>query len=172
MNYKILVTEENRLAIKDIAERNGMDEQREFSFTFGLYMIIENDKIRNFAKQANFQELTFEQFKEMFDKAKVCDNCKKPKQTNNLEDCICGNGNIWIDSVEVEEKLMDAKELATIFMKHINSELENEIAKEGYVEPFHKSVRGNYLVSKLQKHDTNVEQDAVPSTSIQQTKQP
>jgi hypothetical protein len=84
MNYKILVTEENRLAIKDIAERNGMDEQREFSFTFGLYMIIENDKIRNFAKQANFQELTFEQFKEMFDKAKVCDNCKKPKQTNNL----------------------------------------------------------------------------------------
>lgn len=26
-------------------------------------------------------------------------------------------------------------------------------AKEGYVEPFHKSIRDNYLVSELQKHD-------------------
>lgn len=36
-------------------------------------------------------------------------------------------------------------------------------AKEGYVEPFHKSVRGNYLVSELQKHDTNLDSDAKPS---------
>jgi len=26
-------------------------------------------------------------------------------------------------------------------------------AKEGYVEPFHKSVRGHYLVSELQRHN-------------------
>jgi hypothetical protein len=26
-------------------------------------------------------------------------------------------------------------------------------AKEGYLEPFHKSIRDNYLVSELQKHN-------------------
>ncbi len=35
-------------------------------------------------------------------------------------------------------------------------------AKEGHVEPFHKSVRGNYLVSELQKHDPNLDEDATP----------
>ena len=34
-------------------------------------------------------------------------------------------------------------------------------AKEGYVEPFHKSVRGNYLVE--QKHDASV--DCVPQSN-------
>ena len=38
-------------------------------------------------------------------------------------------------------------------------------AKEGYVEPFHKSVRGNYLVE--QKHDGSV--DCVPQSNEEQT---
>ncbi len=35
-------------------------------------------------------------------------------------------------------------------------------AKEGYVEPFQKSIRGNYLVSELQKHDNNLDEGSLP----------
>lgn len=38
-------------------------------------------------------------------------------------------------------------------------------AKEGFVEPFHTSVRGNLLVSELQKHDYNLDADAVPQSN-------
>jgi hypothetical protein len=34
-------------------------------------------------------------------------------------------------------------------------------AKEGYVEPFHKSVRGNYLVD--QKHQNDLDEATAPS---------
>lgn len=34
-------------------------------------------------------------------------------------------------------------------------------AKEGYVEPFHKSVRGNYLVD--QKHQNDLDESTAPS---------
>jgi hypothetical protein len=40
-------------------------------------------------------------------------------------------------------------------------------AKEGYVEPFHKSVRDNYLVSELQRHDHNLDEDAMPVSNGQ-----
>lgn len=40
-------------------------------------------------------------------------------------------------------------------------------AKEGHVEPFHKSIRGNYLVSELQKHDPNLDENAMPHTNQQ-----
>jgi hypothetical protein len=36
-------------------------------------------------------------------------------------------------------------------------------AKEGFLEPFHKSVRGNYLVSRLQKHNLIFKNMAKPT---------
>jgi len=38
-------------------------------------------------------------------------------------------------------------------------------AKEGHVEPFKKSIRGNYLVSELQKHDNNLDECTLPATN-------
>lgn len=72
MNYKIKVTPENREAIKDIAARNGMNEIG-FNFEspnpmyhieegcFTCYPMPPKDT-------RNYQELTFDQFKAMFDK--------------------------------------------------------------------------------------------------------
>jgi len=40
-------------------------------------------------------------------------------------------------------------------------------AKEGHVESFHKSIRGNYLVSELQKHDPNLDEDDMPVSNGQ-----
>lgn len=72
MNYKIKVTQENREAIEEIAERKGMNEKG-FNFEspnpmyhieegcFTCYPIPPKDT-------RNYQEITFEQFKAMFDK--------------------------------------------------------------------------------------------------------
>ena len=46
---------------------------------------------------------------------------------------------------------------------------EQYFAKEGHVKPFHKSVRGNYLVSELQKHDPNLNEGAIPVNNGHQT---
>lgn len=43
-------------------------------------------------------------------------------------------------------------------------------AKEGYVEPFHKSVRDSYLVSRLQKHDSNLDEIAKVREDINEFK--
>ena len=72
MNYKIKVTAENREAIKEIADRNGMNE---IGFNFEgpnpIYH-IEKGCFTTFPippkDPRNYQELTFEQFKAMFDK--------------------------------------------------------------------------------------------------------
>lgn len=38
-------------------------------------------------------------------------------------------------------------------------------AKEGHIEPFHKSVRGNYLVSELQRHDPILDEDKLQTAT-------
>ena len=68
MNYKIKVTAENREAIKDIAERNGMNEKG-FNFLINKeFYIIENNIFHEPKRESANEELTFEQFKAMFDK--------------------------------------------------------------------------------------------------------
>lgn len=58
----------------------------------------------------------------------------------------------------------DDKEEMTIVMRDSGFEFKYQgkwyFAKEGFVETFKKSVRGNYLVSELQRHDFNLDEDA------------
>ena len=65
-------------------------------------------------------------------------------------------------------KTKDGEEMA-ICMRDSGFEFKYQgewyFAKEGYVEPFHKSVRGNYLVE--QKHDGGV--DCVPQCNGEQS---
>jgi hypothetical protein len=65
-------------------------------------------------------------------------------------------------------KTTDGEEMA-ICMRDSGFEFKYQgewyFAKEGYVEPFHKSVRGNYLVE--QKHDGSV--DCLPQTNSEQS---
>ena len=72
MNYKIKATEENRLAIKDIADRNIMNEKYKWRFeSCDLYYFIDKGQFVFYpeeSEKSKYQELTFEQFKEMFDK--------------------------------------------------------------------------------------------------------
>lgn len=73
--------------------------------------------------------------------------------------------------IELEEvynpivlKTKDGEKIS-IFMRDTGFEFwyqgEWYFAKEGYLEPFHKSIRGNYLVE--QKHDFSV--DCVPESN-------
>lgn len=84
-NYKIKVTEENREAIKDIANRNGMNPN-ELSFgAFEYYYEIINGKINDWRfKSPINEELTFEQFKEMFDKETELDKWLKETKAKKL----------------------------------------------------------------------------------------
>jgi hypothetical protein len=68
MNYKIRITAENQAIVKRIADENNMNNGEEYHYYIGYYLITDGNKIRNFAQQANFQEITTEQFIELFDK--------------------------------------------------------------------------------------------------------
>jgi len=69
MNYKIKVTSENREAIKDIANRKGMNPLNlKLEANNIYYYVIENNVFIFSDAFSNYQELTFEQFKAMFDK--------------------------------------------------------------------------------------------------------
>jgi len=87
-------------------------------------------------------------------------NFKKMKVTVNQDNTI------QLEEVfnSVVLKTKDGEEMA-ICMRDSGFEFKYQgewyFAKEGYVEPFHKSVRGNYLVE--QKHDASV--DCVPQSN-------
>lgn len=70
-NYKIKVTEENRLAIKDIADRNNMNPTNLNFCSCPQYYYVKEGIFPNLSIEDDFlsyQEITFDQFKEMFDK--------------------------------------------------------------------------------------------------------
>jgi len=54
----------------------------------------------------------------------------------------------------------DSGEIMSICMRDTGFEFSYQgqwyFAKEGYLEPFHVSPRGNYLVSELQRHENDI----------------
>jgi len=85
MNYKIRITADNQAIVKRIADENNMNNSEEYHYYIGYYLITDGDKIRNFAQQANFPELTTEQFIELFDKKETeLDKWLKETKAKNL----------------------------------------------------------------------------------------
>ncbi len=101
MNYKIKATEENRLAIKDIADRNIMNEKYKWRFeSCDLYYFIDKGQFVFYpeeSEKSKYQELTFDQFKEMFDKV------EKTNKMSELEN--------WLKATK--EKNLSLDELAS-----------------------------------------------------------
>ena len=67
MNYKIKITAENQAIVKQIADENGMNPKELSINNLNHFYRIENNIFR-FNLELDFQELTTEQFIEMFDK--------------------------------------------------------------------------------------------------------
>jgi len=85
-----------------------------------------------------------------------------------MELAITQEGNIELKNVFNPIELVTASgEKMAIVMRDSGFEFWYEgewyFAKEGYVEPFHKSVRDNYLVSELQHH---VEEKTIPCINL------
>ena len=70
MNYKIKITAENQAIVKRIADDNGMNPNRFTLMFIRHYHTIENGIFERYITNCDFQELTTEQFIEMFDKRK------------------------------------------------------------------------------------------------------
>ena len=68
MNYKIKITAENHTIVKRIADENGMNPNRFHLMFIRRYYTIENGIFERYITSSDFQELTTEQFIEMFDK--------------------------------------------------------------------------------------------------------
>lgn len=81
-NHKILVTEEKRLAIKDIAERNGINIKNKELYSDKYCWLTINGLVGYYERFSDFKELTFEQFKEIFNKVEFEE---KLKGYNQLE---------------------------------------------------------------------------------------
>ena len=74
MNYKIRITKENQAIVKRIANENGMNEANlDFDGT-GQNYIIEVGIFPLYCLNGSYQELTTEQFIEMFDKNETLEN--------------------------------------------------------------------------------------------------
>lgn len=106
MNYKIKLTEENRAAIKDIANRNGMNKIKysfDEEYIGGYYEIINGsfEYYRRLRDSSPCEEINFDQFKQMFDKQETPPNGVPfdEEKTKGTADIHIGNetvvGNIF-----------------------------------------------------------------------------
>ena len=135
MNYKIKITPENREAIKDIAERNGMNS---LGFAFNpevyFYEIVNGKFVYAFTIQKGEEQtiLTFDQFKEMFDKQEtefqpkrgdrvlVWDDCEKHAVERIFLAEIKGyRYPVTVVKYNDEKKFIDNKEFDIIYFKHM-----------------------------------------------------
>ena len=68
MNYKIKITAENQAIVECIANKNGMNPNGFIIIFTRFFYTIENGIFERYITSSDFQELTTEQFIEMFDK--------------------------------------------------------------------------------------------------------
>lgn len=149
MNYKIKVTAENRQAIKEIAERNGMNE---IGFNFeGPKQIyhIEKGCFTSFPipqkNTRNYQELTFEQFKAMFDKQEtdiekwLRETKAKNLDFNSLSNITISTDNYLYNRIRAKFDLKGGESLAEYLFNQWN-----EPKPHGFCEEKNSKCTDNY----------------------------